>query len=197
MGIIAFNNPTVLNGPASPDVTTRWRIRSSSVDDSQGVEILMPSVPAGSTKHPVAPILTGVNQNAQGNTITAQALVYSATMGMTFTATLDTYILLIVPTATPAVASPTPVAGEGKIVCYPQPAKDTMCFAYHAALGGKLEITLYNSAFELVGRVHDTAVGGTMETSCVDISGMAPGVYFYKAKVGDFAFPMQQFGIAR
>jgi hypothetical protein len=36
-----------------------------------------------------------------------------------------------------------------------------------------------------------------METSCVDISGMAPGVYFYKAKVGDSAFPMQQFGIAR
>jgi hypothetical protein len=89
------------------------------------------------------------------------------------------------------------VVSEGKIVTYPQPAKDTMCFAYHAATGGKLEITMYNSAFQLVGRVQDTAVGGMMETSCVDISGMAPGVYFYKAKVGDSAFPMQQFGIAR
>jgi uncharacterized repeat protein (TIGR01451 family) len=197
MGIQAFN--VALNGPASPNVMNRWRL--CGTDDGAGVEILAPMVAPGDTnKATMAYIFTGVNQNGQGNTITAQAVVYSAAMDASFTATLDTYVLPVAPPPTPAVAaspSPTPLAGEGKIICYPQPAKDNLCFAYHAAVGGELEITLYNAAFKLIGRIEDRSLGGRLETSCLDISALAPGVYFYQAKVGAFAFPMQQFGIAR
>jgi hypothetical protein len=38
---------------------------------------------------------------------------------------------------------------------------------------------------------------GKLETACVGISQLAPGVYFYRTKVGDYTFPLNQFGVLR
>ena len=63
--------------------------------------------------------------------------------------------------------------------------------------GGRLSIKIYNIAVQLVAEIDDSAAGGVYESSCVDISGIAPGVYLYKASAGNYSFPMGQFGIAR
>jgi hypothetical protein len=132
---------------------------------------------------------------AAGQTVTAQVSLRSATWPQTAVAQAQTYILSGIPTQTPNVPTPTPVVAQGKIVTYPQPAKDKMCFAYYAPAAGAVEIVVYNAAFQVVARVKDTAVGGAMETSCIDVTGFANGVYYYKAKAGDFSFGLQNFGI--
>ena len=53
------------------------------------------------------------------------------------------------------------------------------------------------AALQVVAHIKDTASGGKMETSCVPITKLAPGVFVYKAKVGDFEFPLSEFGVAR
>ncbi len=135
------------------------------------------------------------------STVTARFSLVSSQYPTTVSATAQTILPLAIATPTPAggfsTPTPTPVADSGKIVAYPQPAKAQVCFAYHSALGGKLEILVYNNALQLVAKVTDTAVGGSMETSCVDISGLAPGLYTYTAKVGDFNFPIGKLAVAR
>ena len=119
---------------------------------------------------------------------------------MALTRTVDTFILEGAPTPPEqATRTPTPIAGEGEILCYPQPAKDQLCFAYQVAAGrgAALNIKVYDLGAHMVAEVKDNAAGGRLEQTCVDISRLAPGVYFYRAAVGSFEFPLGQFGVAR
>ncbi len=136
-----------------------------------------------------------------GETITTMAVLSSAAHAVAVSATVDTFIHCQQPSPTPiptpAPPTPTPVAGLGQIVAYPQPARDSLCFAYHAPGAGALEIEVFDAALRRVARVSDQALGGGLEKACVDVSRLAPGSYIYRAKVGGFAFPAQQFGVLR
>ncbi len=190
--------PNLLLGPLDAMSPVAWRLFTGGID--AGVDMGPLGIAAGgflgSPRRIFAKVVGG-----QGTTLTSKVMVSSAYYGLAVSATVQTYIEFGPPaTPTPAVVpsnTPTPIAAEGKIVAYPQPAKDNLCFDYHAPKAGSLKITVYNAAFHLVAEVKDEALGGLLESSCVDISGMAPGVYFYQAKVGDYAFPLGQFGIAR
>ena len=106
------------------------------------------------------------------------------------------------PSATPIIIpsnTPTPIAEEGQIVTYPQPASNQVCFGYHAPAGnaGPVEILVYNLGFQIVAKITDSAVSGTFETACADITDLAPGVYFYKTKVGAYEFKTSRFGVVK
>jgi hypothetical protein len=134
-------------------------------------------------------------------TITSQAVLSSASFGIALTATVSTYIYGAqpppTPIPTPAPPTPTPIAGLGQIAAYPQPAADSICFAYFAPGPGALDIEIYNAALQRVAHVTDQARGGQMEQACVGIAKLAPGAYYYRAKVGGFQFPPRQFGVLR
>jgi hypothetical protein len=142
-----------------------------------------------------------VESNNLNTTVTSQAVISSAAFGVSATASLNTYVYAIQPSPTPfptlAPPTPTPVAFEGHTAAYPQPASDHLCIAYFAPHGGPLSIEVYNLAFKRVALITDQAQGGMMETACVGISQLAPGVYLYRAKVGDYVFPLDKFGVMR
>ncbi len=77
------------------------------------------------------------------------------------------------PTLTPVIS------GAGKVAAFPSPAKDRICFSYTAPASGKVEITVYNTALQLVAKFDDDVVAGTA-LSCANVSGLASGVYLYR-----------------
>jgi hypothetical protein len=190
--VIPSNNIILFGDTPLP---SRWHRMGPQISD--GLEYSVFNLAPGQSRTVylnTAPIF------AAGQTMTAQVTLSSATWtGINQSASAATYILQTAPTCVPpgSGTTPTPVAALGKIVTFPQPAMDKLCFGFTAPAAGPVKIVIYNAALQLVGRVDDQAVGGIFETACVDISGLASGVYFYKAKVGDFDFGMQSFGIAR
>ncbi len=183
-----------LGEPSDPLSTLYWK--KASVSASQGVLRGYFSLAGGQVTS--RSIFTKVLNDGVGRTITSRAVLSSDAFGLAVTATVQTYIFCCAPVlGTLPTNTPTPVASLGKIISYPQPAKNNLCFAYHAPAAGAVKILVYNMAFQLVATIKDTAMGGMLENSCVDISNMAPGVYMYKASAGDFVFPMGQFGVAR
>jgi hypothetical protein len=109
---------------------------------------------------------------------------------------VSTPVALISPTPT---LSPTPIVAEGRIAAYPQPARGRTCFDYQAPAGhgGALTLELYNLGFQKVAQVRDVAIGGALQTSCVDLSGLAPGLYVVRASLGDYRFPTFKLAVAR
>ena len=138
-------------------------------------------------------IFAEVENSSVGQTITSQAVLSSRSYGISISSTVQTYIFSG-PSPTPVN---TPVAGSGKIVAYPQPARDTICFGYNSPKGGKVSIYIYNAAFQIVGHVTDNAAGNSFQQSCVPVAKLATGVYLYRANVGGFDFPLSEFGVAR
>jgi uncharacterized repeat protein (TIGR01451 family) len=193
-----FVEPNTLLGPSDPISPVAWRLYSGGIDT--GVDMGTLSVAAGASLASPRRIFTTV-MGGQGGTITSQVVLSSASLGLAVTATVEVYIS-DGPPSTPAAlvqpsSTPSPVAGLGRIVAYPQPASDHLCFAFHAPAGGELRIQVYNAAFQLAAEFKSSATGFTQEDTCADIRGLAPGVYFYRAEVAGFAFPTGQFGIAR
>jgi uncharacterized repeat protein (TIGR01451 family) len=146
-------------------------------------------------------IFAQVNNTYLNQTITSAAFLSSASYGIGLTATVSTYIYAVQPTPTPipvqAQPTATPIAGLGQIVAYPQPASSTICFTYEAPTAGKIDIDVYNAAFQLVAHFRDDAPGGTLGQTCVPVSRLSTGVYIYKASVAGFNFPTSEFGVAR
>jgi hypothetical protein len=159
-----------------------------------------PNTSAGSG-HTI-PLWYHVLPAAAGSTLTSQIVVQVNGQPYGLSTTVNVVVPLYTPTAnitnTPTI-TPTPAAGMGQIVAYPQPAVNNLCFEYQAPSGndGKFDLFIYNVAFQLVGEVKDQAVSGIVQKSCVDISRMAPGVYFYRASLGAYSFPPGRFGVAR
>jgi uncharacterized repeat protein (TIGR01451 family) len=184
-----------LGGPGDPTKNFYWRYpypNSPSIIVT-GLFGLAPGSPAIPRQ-----VYAHVQAIAVNQPITSQVVLSSAAWGLALTATVSTYISSLPPTPTPIPsATATPVAQLGKVVAYPQPAHDTVCIAYYAPGPGPLQIEVFNAAFKRVAVITDTAQGGHMETACVPIGKLATGVYFYRAKVGDFSFPVSQFGVAK
>jgi hypothetical protein len=148
--------------------------------------------PGGSNSRQVAVRVESVDLNT---TITSEVLLTEATYNISISATVNTFVYAAEP-PTPTV-TPTPVANEGQTVAFPQPAKDHLCIAYFAPQGGPLTIDVYNLAFQRVARITDESLGGKLETTCVGVSQLAPGVYVYRTTVGGYAFPLARFGVMR
>jgi hypothetical protein len=193
-----FLEPNTLLGPGDPMSPVAWRLAAVGID--QGLDMGLLSVAAGSFLASPRRVFVKV-MGGQGTTLTSEVLLSSATFGLALSATVQTYIDFgPQDTPTPFVApggTATPVAGEGRIMAYPQPAGDELCFAFHSPQAGQLSLRIFNAALQLAGEIDEQAVGGRMEERCYDIRGLAAGVYLYQAKVGSFSFPPGQFGIAR
>ena len=196
IGMDISNSPnfTGIEGPAS------WG-PVSFVDPAKGA--IMGAMSCGSGQalsFPIRRIFSHVLGQAVNTTISARAVLQCPSYAIAITMTVDSFIMAQapLPTQQPSLTA-TPFAGLGQMVCYPQPARDQLCFGYQVASGGgaQLDIKIYNIAFQLAAELKGNSKGGQLESNCVNVSGMAPGVYFYKATVGSFSFPMGQFGISR
>lgn len=160
---------------------------------STGMESgLFTLAPGNSNSRQVSARVQGLAVNT---TITSEILLTEATYNISVSATVSTYIYAAQP-PTPTI-TPTPIAQTGHTVAYPQPAKDTLCIAYFSPQGGPLSIDIYNLAFQRVAHITDSSQGGKLETACVGISTLAPGVYVYRTTVGGYVFPLARFGVMR
>jgi sugar lactone lactonase YvrE len=93
---------------------------------------------------------------------------------------------------------PTPVvSGVNKVVAYPSPANNRICFSYQAPQSGPATIKVYNVALQLVATLQDSALGGTANLTCADVSGLASGVYLYKLETPGGSFAVNKFKVAR
>jgi uncharacterized repeat protein (TIGR01451 family) len=191
----SLQDSSAVGSPADPLSRLYWKQVNSFSNSglTRGRYSLSPTA-AGK-----ASIFAQVQAAYAGQTVTSRVVLSSASFGIALTATVSTYLLAGPPaTATPTqVQSPiaTPVAGMGQIVAFPQPATDTVCFGYTPPSSGKLEILIYNAAFQVVAKVTDDAVSGQFKQSCVSVGPMVSGVYLYKASAGGFNFPLSQFGV--
>jgi hypothetical protein len=190
-------NLTTCKGPEEPTNDVQW----SEVNNSDSILITGPFTIAPSTTFQRS-AYAFVESNHLNVTITSEAVISSAAYGVSATSLpLNIYIYAVQPSPTPfptaTVPPPTPVAFEGYTAAYPQPAGDHLCIAYFAPHGGPLSIEVYNLAFKRVALITDQAQGGMLETACVGISQLAPGVYLYRTKVGDYSFPLNKFGVMR
>ena len=160
------------------------------------------SILAGSAVTPVPGLNFKLRDSAAGQTITTLVKLY---IGGNFTGvSASTSVLVPLYTPTPAVPNtptitPTPIVGVGRMAAYPQPAHDRSCFDYIAPMGagGDLTLEVYNLAFQKVAQIKDHAMDGVLQTTCVDISGIAPGLYFVRAQQGSYQYPALKFGIVR
>jgi len=93
---------------------------------------------------------------------------------------------------------PAPVTtGVGKVVAYPSPASSRICFSYQAPQDGRLLITVYNVAMDVVARIEDRSIGGRSNLACAEIGGLAPGAYLYKLDTPGGSFGVGKFKVAR
>jgi hypothetical protein len=190
--------PNTLLGPSDAMSPAAWRLVTGGIDGGvdMGTLALAPGASLASPRRIFTKVMGG-----EGTTLTSQVVVSSAALGLAVTTSAQTYIAFGPPdTPTPASigpGSPTPIAEQGRITAYPQPAAGQLCFSYYAPGPGPLILQIYNVAFQLVGELKEEAQGGQVESTCSDVSGLAPGVYYYRAQVGGYRFPAGQFGIAR
>ncbi|MEW6517213.1 MAG: hypothetical protein AB1439_09965 [candidate division FCPU426 bacterium] len=100
-----------------------------------------------------------------------------------------------VPTSTPpAVAS---ALSPNTAKAYPIPASSHVTFAFRAdGSSGEAVVRLYNTHYRLITQVQGAAVGGLGEIS-LEVSDIAPGIYFYQVVVGDKKLPMGKLVVAR
>jgi uncharacterized repeat protein (TIGR01451 family) len=189
----AFQAMSVIGcaGPGNPLANFYWKQLNGSSEALLGTGTFS-LLPGQSVSKEVYAF---VESNYLNTSITSQAVLSSATYGISVSATVSTLIYAAQP-PTPT-NTPTPIAGLGHTVAYPQPAKDNLCIAYYAPQGGPLTIEVYNMAFRRVAVIRDSSQGGQLENTCVDISKLASGLYLYKAKVGDYAFPTARFGVLK
>ncbi len=129
-------------------------------------------------------------------TVTATDTVTS-TITQTTTITLTSTITSTF-TATPLVTdTPTPPVTSGSIA-YPQPAANTITFAYNLPTPSSVKIYVYN----LIGvevAVFEGAPGNNPATVTCDISKFAPGMYFYIIKAPDIGvkFAVNKFEVEK
>jgi hypothetical protein len=158
------------------------------------------SLAAGQLKSAV--LTYRVLPGAAGTTLTTSVNLFVNSVGLGVSDSVKVVVPQYTPTSnitdTPTI-TPTPIVKTGEIAAYPQPASTKLCFDYTAPAGndGDFEMLIYNLAFQLVGTVKDHGVSGRLQTSCVNIEGLAPGLYVYKARQGEFHFPPGRFGVLR
>jgi uncharacterized repeat protein (TIGR01451 family) len=188
-------DPYALGGPGDPLSPRYWKQVNAFVSNgvTRGRYSLSPTAALKSS------VFARVQPDYVDQTVTSKVVLSSVLYGLAVSATVQTYLSAgppptLTPTQTPAA---TPVAALGKIAAYPQPAVDTICFGYTPPQGGELKIAVYNAAFQLVAEVSENVQAGQFQQSCVGIGPLSPGIYVYKAKVGDFSFPTSQFGVLR
>lgn len=97
------------------------------------------------------------------------------------------------PTAT-AIVMDTLAINE--IIAYPIPASTTVRFSYKSDKTGEVTITVYNTNFRVVKELMSTTSTGE-GTLTWDISDIAPGLYFYRVRIGDKQLSMKRLVIAR
>ncbi|MEW6517212.1 MAG: T9SS type A sorting domain-containing protein [candidate division FCPU426 bacterium] len=110
------------------------------------------------------------------------------------------------PIATPtptSIPSPTPTPwvhgglSKNSSLAYPNPAANRVTVSFWADSGsGEAVVRFYNTHYRLVAQASGTATDGQGEIS-LDISGMAPGVYFYQVMTGGTKLPMGRVVVAR
>jgi hypothetical protein len=157
-------------------------------------------IPVGSSR--TADLYYALLPSAAGRTLTCEVKVYSngAFTGVSAYAAvpvkLYTPVSQVTDTPTP---TPTPIVGVGQIAAYPQPARDTLSFDYWAppGAGDELLLEVYNVRFQKVAVVRDRALRGVLQSTRINVSGLAAGVYVVRARLGDYSFPLSKFGIAR
>jgi len=87
-------------------------------------------------------------------------------------------------TATVTPTSAAPVLADTKPIAYPQPAMNTLSFAYRLSAAGRAaKVYVYNIAGSKVAEFDGTANAGTNVIPNIDITKMASGLYFYLVKV--------------
>jgi uncharacterized repeat protein (TIGR01451 family) len=193
-GLYDFD-PYALGGPGDPLSPRYWKQVNAFMSSglTRGRYSLSPTAALKTS------VFARVQPDFVNETVTSKIVLSSALYGLAISATVQTYLSAgppptLTPTQTPAA---TPIAALGKIAAYPQPAVDTVCFGYTPPSGGELKIFIYNAAFQLVAQVTENVQAGRFQQSCVGIGPLAPGIYVYKAKLGDFNFPTSQFGVLR
>src|SRR5262249_40353471 len=130
--------PIGLAGPGNPLANFYWK--QVSINPAQGIATgLFGLAPGYSVTRQVYVYVVDTlpsSPNQLNTTITSQAVLSSASYGIAITATVDTFIYSA-PYYTPTPTwTPTPIVGMGQVAAYPQPASDTVCFAYVAPQGG-------------------------------------------------------------
>jgi hypothetical protein len=112
-------------------------------------------------------------------TATTPTITPTGTITTTYTVTLT-----VTPTGTPqpwGAAGPPqtpPGAAGGGAFFYPQPAVNSVTFAYCLASPAEVKIYIYNFSGHLAGDTTDTYTSGT-NRKYYDASGLPPGVYYY------------------
>jgi protocatechuate 3,4-dioxygenase beta subunit len=77
-----------------------------------------------------------------------------------------------------------PLIGKDEVVSYPNPCRGhALTFLYWAESDAKVLIRVYNQAGELAWDWEGEAAGPKFNRKVWDVSGVAPGVYLFKAKV--------------
>lgn len=177
-----------------------WYWHDDNHPQAQWVRIYKNNVLGGDSRS--AQLVYRVLPSAAGLTLTSRIQLLVNSVPINLSAAVDVVVPLYTPTSnitdTPTI-TPTPIAKIGEIVAYPQPAKDKICFDYIAPAGngGDFQMYVYNLAFQLVATVKDQGSSGGLQTTCVNIDGLAPGLYVYRARQGDFKFPPGRFGVLR
>lgn len=102
---------------------------------------------------------------------------------------------------TPAQPTPTPTPPGGllpgeSLSAYPVPASTQVTFALNTQATGQVLIKVYNTRFRLVKELTSSTTTGQASVSW-DVSGIAPGVYFYHISVGGRKFDARKLVIAR
>jgi hypothetical protein len=175
-----------------------WYLQTFDDPASQWVQVF-PSLAAAAP--PASAVVNySILPSAAGQTLTTEVQLFVDNVSTSISAFANVVVPLVTPTSnitnTPTI-TPTPIANTGQIVAYPQPASSQICFDYVAPAGndGNFQMYVYNLAFQLVARIQDQGVSGVVRTTCVNISGLAPGVYVYQAQQGNFQFPPGRFGV--
>jgi hypothetical protein len=95
-----------------------------------------------------------------------------------------------------------PVIEVGRVCTGPNPARgDELTFYYYLPSPGVFEVKVYNCAYELIAVLRERKHGGRREGTTWKIKDVAPGVYFYLAKIKyngrEVKFPLNKLTIVK
>lgn len=165
-------------------LTLTLTVTSTPVDTATYTETVSPTAADTASYTPTETASASVTQT---RTMTA-AQTSTGTPSATVTHTL-----------TPAVTN-TPVPPVlYQPVAYPQPASDSISFAYKLNSDSWVKIYIYNLMASQVAVFEVSSAPAGISSAMFDISKFAPGVYFYLVKTGDPAvkFSVQKFLVER
>jgi hypothetical protein len=97
----------------------------------------------------------------------------------------------------PPLPTATPVAREGELVAFPQPAADQVCFNLAASAGDEVTLELYNTAYQAVARFRGVCGSDGQAKICESVKPLAPGVYLVRCRAGTRSFGTKKLWVGR